>query len=67
LLKRIKALFIVIYKELKLASMEKFLKKIIITGASKGIGFSLAQRLQGEGFHVIGVARNFSSKAILKN
>jgi len=43
--------------------MEKFLKKIIITGASKGIGFSLAQRLQGEGFHVIGVARNFSSKA----
>ena len=40
---------------------EKLVKKIVITGASRGIGFFLANRLQDEGFHVIGIARNFSS------
>ena len=37
------------------------MKKIVITGASRGIGLFLATRLQGEGFHVIGIARNFYS------
>lgn len=37
------------------------MKKIVITGASRGIGFFLADRLQAEGFHVIGIARNFFS------
>ena len=37
------------------------MKKIVITGASRGIGLFLATRLQDEGFHIIGIARNFSS------
>lgn len=37
------------------------MKKIVITGASQGIGLFLATRLQDEGFHIIGIARNFSS------
>ena len=35
------------------------MKKIVITGASRGIGLFLATKLQDEGFHVIGIARNF--------
>ena len=40
---------------------EELVKKIVITGASRGIGLFLATRLQDEGFHIIGIARNFSS------
>lgn len=32
-------------------------KKIVITGAAKGIGHALAQRFATEGFHVIGIDR----------
>ena len=35
--------------------------KIVITGASRGIGLFLATKLQDEGFQVVGIARNFSS------
>ena len=37
------------------------MKKIVITGASRGIGLFLATKLQDEGFHVTGIARNFDS------
>ncbi len=37
------------------------MKKIVITGASRGIGSFLAAKLQDEGYHIIGIARNFDS------
>jgi 3-oxoacyl-[acyl-carrier protein] reductase len=43
------------------------MKKIIITGASRGIGLFLANRLQDDGFQVVGIARNFSSNTNFEN
>lgn len=35
---------------------------VLVTGASKGIGFSMAQGLHHDGYHVIGVARSLPSE-----
>jgi 3-oxoacyl-[acyl-carrier protein] reductase len=40
--------------------------KIIITGASRGIGYYLAKRLYEDGYEVVGVARNFSEDTPFK-
>lgn len=39
-------------------------KKIIITGASSGIGLSIAEKLLKKGFFIIGIGRNFRKNPI---
>lgn len=43
------------------------MRKIIITGASRGIGLFLATRLQDEGYQIVGIARNFYSNTNFEN
>ena len=47
-------------------------KIVLITGASSGLGFALSNLLSSEGFHIIGVSKNFQGledlkKSLLKN
>lgn len=38
------------------------METIIVTGASRGIGFHCAKQLHGEGYRVVGIARRFEKK-----
>jgi nucleoside-diphosphate-sugar epimerase len=41
--------------------MSYILRKVLVTGASRGIGLAISKKLAEKGFYVFGISRTYSS------